>query len=662
MSQDLGGVDRLTTLDPAPVHYETTVPTKFRSLVGYAAHTDSYKSSSGLSTNHGQGADSFALESLYTVPVPWDQHGYSITWFNNSVGYELIYGYPWNGQRRTSLGLPGYNLSWLGFLYTASDSHARMACWDMRQGSRYDPAQGWGYASAIPARSFAELMDHLTRCTELGISLDQPTSGTVLHTGHSFTVQVTINNYADNQKVWWPLILLRQAHSYVQLWLADASGTPIAALNNPALQMGGYGLQVAPQGSLPLALDVALPKVSSGSYRLLAQIVFGSSDGLSPYDMYTPNNSISIPIQVVQDQPTPPVDPHIPGPLPGQPQPPAGAATGGGSVDIFRSFDPNEKTGSTGLGPQRLSAFSQRLVYTIYFENQASAAAPAQEIFVTDKLDPAMDWSSLQLEEISIGGRSLALSSVTSPYADQFDLPDYRPTVTRTWQLDLSAQVNLVSGQASWILRSLDPLTGDLPADPQAGLLPPNDLSGRGEGHITYSILPRAGVVPGTLVTNTASIVFDVNPAILTNPVTNTLTRLADLSLGIQAGSANPHLGETLNYTLTLTNLHWDPSGPVTVEPHPAARSQPGFAHPQPGRLHARLPPRLPPGQPGPRRPIQPARGPAPGRPRPRPADRLRPRPRLHRPQHARQLRPGRPARHRTAHLPADYNGEEINS
>jgi uncharacterized surface anchored protein len=75
----------------------------------------------------------------------------------------------------------------------------------------------------------------------------------------------------------------------------------------------------------------------------------------------------------------------------------------------------------------------------------------------------------------------------------------------------------------NWIFRTLDPETGELPEDALAGFLPPNDASRRGEGHVSFSIKPKSNLSVGTLITNTASIVFDTNAAIATNTVTNTI-------------------------------------------------------------------------------------------------------------------------------------------
>ena len=64
-----------------------------------------------------------------------------------------------------------------------------------------------------------------------------------------------------------------------------------------------------------------------------------------------------------------------------------------------------------------------------------------------------------------------------------------------------------------------DPDTGDLPVDPLAGFLPPNDAEGRGEGFVSFRIRPVAGLPTATPIRNIAEIVFDENASIFTNQV-----------------------------------------------------------------------------------------------------------------------------------------------
>ncbi len=74
------------------------------------------------------------------------------------------------------------------------------------------------------------------------------------------------------------------------------------------------------------------------------------------------------------------------------------------------------------------------------------------------------------------------------------------------------------------VLRTLDPETGDLPEDALAGLLPPEDGKGRGQGHISFSIQSRSDRTKGTVIKNKATIVFDTEQPIVTNEYSNTVT------------------------------------------------------------------------------------------------------------------------------------------
>ncbi len=73
------------------------------------------------------------------------------------------------------------------------------------------------------------------------------------------------------------------------------------------------------------------------------------------------------------------------------------------------------------------------------------------------------------------------------------------------------------------VFRTLDPDTGDLPEDVFAGFLPPEDGTGRGQGHFIFSIRTKPSTPDGVIIWNEASVVFDVNAPIHTNSVFNTI-------------------------------------------------------------------------------------------------------------------------------------------
>ena len=185
--------------------------------------------------------------------------------------------------------------------------------------------------------------------------------------------------------------------------------------------------------------------------------------------------------------------------------------------------DPNEKVGPAGLGAERLVAVSDELHYTVYFENIATASAPAQEVFVTDYLDADLDWTTFRPDEVAWGDQVVTPPAGVYNFTLRQTVEDYRADVKKSWWVDASADLDPATGRVRWTFRTLDPDTGELPEDPLAGFLPPNDATRRGEGHVSFSVRPCAGSPNGTALTNSASIVFDVNEPIETNTVSNTI-------------------------------------------------------------------------------------------------------------------------------------------
>jgi PKD repeat protein len=102
-------------------------------------------------------------------------------------------------------------------------------------------------------------------------------------------------------------------------------------------------------------------------------------------------------------------------------------------------------------------------------------------------------------------------------------------TTEGEFRLDISARFNIQIGRAEWYLKVIDTATGDLPADPLAGFLPPEDGTGRGQGYVTFSVKPKADTPIGMVITNTATIIFDYNEPIATNMVSNIVGEASDL-------------------------------------------------------------------------------------------------------------------------------------
>ncbi len=167
--------------------------------------------------------------------------------------------------------------------------------------------------------------------------------------------------------------------------------------------------------------------------------------------------------------------------------------------------------------------------YEIEFENDPNlgATAAAQEVVVTDPnpagastmLDADLDLTTLQFTSFGFGPFRFDVPAGLSNYETTIDL---RPD-----GIALLVPVKLELNQATRVLkatfRSLDPLTGLPPDDPDAGFLPVNNANHDGEGFFTYIVQPVAGRPTSTEITNQASIVFDTNSPILTPTTRHTL-------------------------------------------------------------------------------------------------------------------------------------------
>ncbi len=213
--------------------------------------------------------------------------------------------------------------------------------------------------------------------------------------------------------------------------------------------------------------------------------------------------------------------PH-PGGLP--PTPPWTRNGGGGSNQIKGAVDPNEKI-TIGYGSAGWIVGNTLIPYTILFENKPDASAAAQLVTVTDQLDTThLDLSTFELQSIGFNGLTIDVPPGLQEFTTEVNV-DTDPNPVR-----VTAKLDPETGIVSWAMESFDAQTGELPADPLAGFLPPNDAEHRGEGFVKYSIRLKPNLPTGTQILNKASIVFDVNDAIITNEVINSVDIVAPTS------------------------------------------------------------------------------------------------------------------------------------
>ena len=180
-------------------------------------------------------------------------------------------------------------------------------------------------------------------------------------------------------------------------------------------------------------------------------------------------------------------------------------------LNTLKSCDPNEIDGPLGVGEQRYVKPGDWMDYTIYFENVSNATASAQEITVTLPKGVWLDWSTLELGEVVFG------ENVDNGLVDNLS----RSTSFAVPGMGFSVKTKVTETDETvvWYLRCWDEKTTDhFPEDAAAGFLPPNDETHRGEGHITYRVKVREDAPTGVRIDAAATIVFDQNEPIPTDP------------------------------------------------------------------------------------------------------------------------------------------------
>ena len=186
---------------------------------------------------------------------------------------------------------------------------------------------------------------------------------------------------------------------------------------------------------------------------------------------------------------------------------------------VLLAFDPNDIIGPAGFGDQNyLIPNDQPFPYTIRFENLASATAPAVFVTVTQQIDEDLDLATFELGDFGFGDIYIDVPDGLKSYNTRVDL-----TSTLGYFVDFDTALDTETRTVTWKLTTIDPATGFLPSDPDAGFLPPNNENRDGEGFINYTIQPNDDLSTNTTIDAEAQIIFDFNTPIDTPLWTNTV-------------------------------------------------------------------------------------------------------------------------------------------
>ncbi|MGB2822367.1 MAG: RHS repeat-associated core domain-containing protein, partial [Phycisphaerae bacterium] len=183
-------------------------------------------------------------------------------------------------------------------------------------------------------------------------------------------------------------------------------------------------------------------------------------------------------------------------------------------AESIGAVDPNAKTGPTGFGDSGYVAAGRLLAYRVDFENEETATAPAQYVSVCDQLDADLDWTTFDLTEVGFGEHFIATPAGTQHFETVVPVTCEGQDI----EVHIEAGIDLETGLLVVQFMSLDAET-HLPPDVTIGFLPPEDGSGCGMGHFSYTIENAPDVPSGTEVRNVAVIQFDFGEIIATNQV-----------------------------------------------------------------------------------------------------------------------------------------------
>ena len=165
--------------------------------------------------------------------------------------------------------------------------------------------------------------------------------------------------------------------------------------------------------------------------------------------------------------------------------------------------------------------------YTILYENDKTASAPAKFVRVTSAIEPKQDAATFQLGNFGFNNQTFAMPPNTASYCQRLDARD-----SLGLYVDLTAGYDQVNNVAFWEFQSIDPITLLPPSDPLKGFLLLQDSSKplNGHGFVTFSIKPIQSAITLDTIGARAAIVFDFNDTIPTNIAKNTIDAFAPTS------------------------------------------------------------------------------------------------------------------------------------
>ncbi len=211
----------------------------------------------------------------------------------------------------------------------------------------------------------------------------------------------------------------------------------------------------------------------------------------------------------------------------------------GDSVQIVQSYDPNAILGPDGVAAKKWVSVHDVLPYTILYENDKSATAPAKYVKVIYPIDGKQAANTFNLGSFGFNNQTFSIPPNTPSYSQRLDVRDSLGLF-----VDITAGYDITTNQAFWEFQSIDPTTLLPPTNPTKGFLLLQDSSKVNNGHafVNFSIKPKQTDITLDTIHAEAKIIFDGNDTIPTNYHTNTVDAFPPTSHmnALPANSLNP--------------------------------------------------------------------------------------------------------------------------
>ena len=211
----------------------------------------------------------------------------------------------------------------------------------------------------------------------------------------------------------------------------------------------------------------------------------------------------------------------------------------GDSTEVVQSKDPNAILGPDGVTAKKWVSVHDVLPYTILYENDKTATAPAKYVKVIYPIDAKQDPATFSLGSFGFNNLTFNVPANTAAYSQRLDARDSLGLF-----VDITAGYDVTNGKAFWEFQSIDPITLLPPTNPNKGFLLLQDSTKPNNGHafVNFTIKPKQTDITLDTIHAEAKIVFDGNDTIPTNYVKNTVDAFAPTSHmnAVPALSPNP--------------------------------------------------------------------------------------------------------------------------